>query len=179
MSGDEDVRIGVQLAQGFGVRVHLIGVKPSAGTQSAELRQEADTCTEWDIHTVGKILSIRPEPANHVAQSVTAPRASKHPARTPIGAGAAQTAFDDVVEKTLGELTQLEIRGTMKFMEENSKNIPYELDAKILARCRTANGGVNLDEQAVRSVRTLARKRIGEKAAPPASAPAKGPAKPN
>jgi len=46
VSGDEDVRIGVQLAQSFGVRVHLVGVKPCAGNQSPELRQEADTCTE-------------------------------------------------------------------------------------------------------------------------------------
>ena len=43
VSGDEDVRIGVQLAQSFGVRVHLVGIKPSAGNQSVELRQEADT----------------------------------------------------------------------------------------------------------------------------------------
>ena len=28
MSGDEDVRIGVQLAQSFGVRVHLLGIEP-------------------------------------------------------------------------------------------------------------------------------------------------------
>lgn len=29
MSGDEDVRIGVQIAQTFGVRVHLLGITPS------------------------------------------------------------------------------------------------------------------------------------------------------
>lgn len=38
MSGDEDVRIGVQLAQSFGVRVHLLGVEPCRGSQSVQLR---------------------------------------------------------------------------------------------------------------------------------------------
>ena len=28
LSGDEDLRIGVQIAQSFGVRVHLIGIEP-------------------------------------------------------------------------------------------------------------------------------------------------------
>jgi uncharacterized LabA/DUF88 family protein len=34
LSGDEDIRIGVQIAQSFGVRVHLIGIVPSRGSQS-------------------------------------------------------------------------------------------------------------------------------------------------
>jgi uncharacterized LabA/DUF88 family protein len=59
VSGDEDVRIGVQLAQSFGVRVHLVGIKPSGGNQSVELRQEADTCTELDLAVLKKIISMR------------------------------------------------------------------------------------------------------------------------
>jgi len=43
VSGDEDLRVGVQQAQEFGVRVHLIGIKPSRGSQSLFLLQEADT----------------------------------------------------------------------------------------------------------------------------------------
>lgn len=34
VSGDEDLRVGVQQAQEFGVRVHLVGIKPSRGSQS-------------------------------------------------------------------------------------------------------------------------------------------------
>ena len=45
LSGDEDVRIGVQIAQSFGVRVHLLGL--GANNQSRLLRQESDTTTEW------------------------------------------------------------------------------------------------------------------------------------
>jgi len=59
MSGDEDVRIGVQIAQSFGVRVHLLGIQPSRGSQSLQLLQEADTTTEWDKTTVSKFLAIQ------------------------------------------------------------------------------------------------------------------------
>jgi uncharacterized LabA/DUF88 family protein len=39
VSGDEDLRVGVQQAQEFGVRVHLVGIKPSGGNQSLFLRR--------------------------------------------------------------------------------------------------------------------------------------------
>ena len=37
LSGDEDLRVGVQQAQELGVRVHLLGIKPSRGSQSVFL----------------------------------------------------------------------------------------------------------------------------------------------
>ena len=61
LSGDEDVRIGVQIAQSFGVRVHLIGIEPSRGNQSDLLREEADTNRELSRTDVGAFLSIRVE----------------------------------------------------------------------------------------------------------------------
>jgi uncharacterized LabA/DUF88 family protein len=58
LSDDEDIRIGVQIAQSFGVRIHLIGIAPSRGSQSLQLLRESDTTTEWDSATVSKFLSI-------------------------------------------------------------------------------------------------------------------------
>ena len=40
VSGDEDVRVGVVVAQSFGVRVHLLGIAPSRSSQSKQLRME-------------------------------------------------------------------------------------------------------------------------------------------
>lgn len=60
VSGDEDVRIGVQIAQSFGVRVHLLGVEsnvPNRANQARSLRQEADTTTEWIKTDVSEILT--------------------------------------------------------------------------------------------------------------------------
>jgi len=57
LSGDEDMRVGVQQAQEFGVRVHLLGITPCRGSQSQFLLQEADTTNEWTKEDVSKFLS--------------------------------------------------------------------------------------------------------------------------
>ena len=59
LSGDEDVRIGVQIAQSFGVRVHLVGIVPSRGNQSRALMQESDTRTEWSVSDIGDIMTVK------------------------------------------------------------------------------------------------------------------------
>ena len=164
MSGDEDVRIGVQLAQSFGVRVHLVGVKPCAGTQSTALRQEADTCTEWDVTTIGKIISLRKPAAAPVAPAATAGSkkptltAAKAAASAPAGA-AGTSGLDTVLESVLAELTPAEIKGAVGYMAENSNNVPHELDSKVLARCRTKLGH-NMDDDTRRKVRKNIRLRL-------------------
>ncbi len=60
LSGDEDLRVGVQIVQSLGVRVHLIGIVPSRGNQSDLLQEEADTITEWSKEDVEGILSVKP-----------------------------------------------------------------------------------------------------------------------
>ncbi len=59
LGGDDDLRIGVQIAQSFGVRVHLIGIEPSRGNQSDLLMQEADTTSEWSKMDIEKILEFK------------------------------------------------------------------------------------------------------------------------
>jgi len=150
MSGDEDVRIGVQLAQGFGVRVHLLGIDPCVGTQSSLLRQEADTCSEWGLSVVGKIISIR-------SASATAPVARVNDvADAPI--------LNVVVEHMLNELAPAELEGAAKYMLANRNNVPRELDGRLLARCRAALGK-DLDDASRRYVRSRMRQRIREVAA--------------
>jgi hypothetical protein len=81
LAGDEDVRVGVQIAQNYGVRIHLLGIKPSRGSQSKALLQEADTTSEWDRSTVEKFLSLRSVPAPVIATPtvVAKPPAGVHP----------------------------------------------------------------------------------------------------
>ena len=59
LSGDEDLRIGVQKAQEFGVRVHLLGVKPVRGNQSMFLYREADTTHEWNRSDLSEFMRMR------------------------------------------------------------------------------------------------------------------------
>ena len=147
MSGDEDVRIGVQLAQSFGVRVHLLGIDPCMGTQSSLLRQEADTCSELDLSAVGKIMSLRPS-------CVTAAAARANPVSD-------APTLDVVVEHILAELALAELEGVAKYMLPKRNNVPRELDGKLLARCRAALGE-NLDDTSRRYVRARMRQRIRE-----------------
>ena len=60
LSGDEDLRVGVQLAQEYGVRVHLLGIKPARGSQSLFLLQEADAIYQWESSDLSNFLTRSP-----------------------------------------------------------------------------------------------------------------------
>ena len=67
LSGDEDIRIGVQIAQTYGVRVHLLGIQRAAdnqGNQSRFLKQESDTSEEWKRSDIEAILTTRVRPSS-------------------------------------------------------------------------------------------------------------------
>ena len=60
LSGDEDLRVGVQQAQEYGVRVHLLGIKPARGSQSLFLLQEADATHEWEASDLRSFMQCDP-----------------------------------------------------------------------------------------------------------------------
>ena len=149
VSGDEDVRIGVTIAQSFGVRIHLLGIKPSRGSQSPQLMQEADTTTEWDATVVGRFL----------AHQASAPAESM-----PMTAGATQAAsavaydFETIVTALVATLNDAEIQRLLAFWE-TATGLPPELDGKLLARCR-AETGADLDPSQKRLVRRRFRSAV-------------------
>lgn len=64
VSGDEDLRVGVQQAQDYGIRVHLLGIDPAdlgemRGNQSAALQREADTRHHLDASSLRRFLRRR------------------------------------------------------------------------------------------------------------------------
>jgi len=59
LTGDEDLRVGVQQAQEAGLRVHLVGIEPRQQNQSNMLQQEADIRHELGQAQIGRFLSIR------------------------------------------------------------------------------------------------------------------------
>ena len=118
VSGDEDVRVGVQIAQSFGVRVHLLGIEPSRSNQSLPLRQEVDTRIEWEKATVDKLLAVRnaaapSTPVATPARTSTAPPpvAVRSPATAPLPSNT--TALEAIVEAVLlslnpGDMSELQ-----------------------------------------------------------------------
>lgn len=138
ISGDEDVRVGVQIAQNFGVRIHLVGIAPSRGSQSNQLLQEADTTTEWMKETVEKFLSVRgprTEPApGEIIGTVTAPESAYSAADH-----SDTEKIEAVVETVVRELSKTDIEGIFAYWE-NERGVPTEFDGKILGRCRDRLG---------------------------------------
>lgn len=137
LSGDEDVRIGVQIAQNFGVRIHLIGIHPSRGSQSRQLLQEADTTTEWDKTTVSKFLLLS-IPVPPVVAVVAAPvkGTPSLSGTTTTGTGTDLGKVAEGLASSLDSTTVL----SLKAYWTSKLGIPPEFDGKLLARGRAAIG---------------------------------------
>lgn len=135
ISGDEDLRVGVQQAQEFGVRVHLVGIKPSRGSQSLFLLQEADATYEWSDAEVSafltwKVRSVTPAPSTvDVAPS------------GPVVVSTAAT--DDPLErhasKVAGTMERTELLALIEAFERTSQ-LPQDIDRRLLAGGRSAIG---------------------------------------
>ena len=127
LSGDEDVRIGVQIAQNYGVRVHLLGIHPARGSQSPTLRQESDTTSEWDRLTVEKFLTVR----GHVGIAADALPAAEEAEKPEILDTTAQ--LDRCAKAFVAELQQADLLAIQAFWKQD-RGVPPEFDGKLLAK---------------------------------------------
>ncbi len=139
LSGDEDVRVGVSIAQSFGVRLHLIGIAPCRGSQSPALMQEADTTTEWDAAVIGRFLSVVPESHVVIATDPTAPNVVSAPPAALSIDPSTRAAIDVVAISIHTALDSAAITGVRTFWA-TSNGLPHELDSKLLGRCRSEVG---------------------------------------
>ena len=146
LSGDEDVRIGVQVAQNFGVRVHLIGIEPSRGSQSKQLRQEVDTTTEWSKSTVEKFL-IHNTGSDKQSSGKTAAKV----AHDSMQGAESKAKIGKVVSEYVDEIRDGAHR---KLSEHFAKEtgVPEERDRVILAMCRDELGRT-LDREEINHMR--------------------------
>ncbi|MCY4652708.1 MAG: NYN domain-containing protein [Dehalococcoidia bacterium] len=135
LSGDEDVRIGVQIAQSFGVRIHLIGIEPSRGNQSNLLREEADTNRELSRTDVADFLSIRIQSAREtetqtyqLQDSETVTLSNTNELLEQAANGVALSIGEDRLSRVADEMVL------------QPHWIPNEYDSHILGASRTALG---------------------------------------
>ena len=129
LSGDEDIRIGVQIAQSFGVRAHLIGIGPGRDSQSRFLLQESDTTVEWGEADVRNLLILRPHSGPALATAGTS-------GLTEIS-GDVESALDEAVAEVLATVETA--AGTR--VDLSSGFIPPEYDGRLLAIARSKIGG--------------------------------------
>ena len=166
VTADTDVRIAVQIAQTFGVRVHLIGLEPSRVSQSPSLRQEADTVHEIasaDVAKFLKVLAPPPPPAVAlgpaaviatgpavVAAAVPKASASVGPAKT------IDQVIDEAIQETLAPPADI---SALKAALAASTGVPMEYDRRLLGTCRTLlQRDLTGDER--REMRSLFKKKV-------------------
>lgn len=171
LSGDEDVRAGVQIAQNYGVRVHLLGIVPARGSQSKALMQEADTTSVWEKPTVAKFLTVRPSVKS---TGTLGPITSVSPVATePV---VVETSSNDspIVRVAAAIVSAIDadgIKGVHEFWE-TQRGVPPEFDGKLLGKCREELGrDLSLNER--RQARAafseaVKSKKLGDKPTSPA-----------
>jgi hypothetical protein len=132
LSGDEDLRVGVQQAQELGVRIHLLGIKPSRGSQSLFLLQEADTTHEWDVSDLRSFLAIREAPAPAPAPAPAAPASGQPAVPAAPPADNPLTAVAELLARSIPE-TELP---TLVVGIRAGGQIPRDIDSRLLAKSR-------------------------------------------
>jgi hypothetical protein len=146
LSGDEDIRVGVQQAQEFGVRVHLIGIKPSRGSQSLFLLQEADTTSEWGAEDLAPFLACRPR-ASAGAGGVEFPAVA-----API-AGVPEDSLETLSTEVALTLELSELASVLE-AHASTNQLPRDVDRRLLGGGRAALHR-DLDAPEKRRVREL------------------------
>jgi len=161
VTGDEDIRVGVQQAQELGVRVHLVGLETATTNQSMLLRQEADTLREVTKAEVDAflflvpVMPIVPVPVPVPVPVVMAPPAAAvsatgaTPSPAAIGTPAPAPLNITLVARTCAAaLSKPDVERVLKF----SPNVPNDIDRQLLSSGR-ASCGRSLVEQEKRDLR--------------------------
>lgn len=94
LGGDEDLRIGVELAQEYGTRVHLFTIEGS--TSSPTLRQESDTTTVLARVDMQTFITVRALAPATVSPALATPVASPTPTAAAATASAGLQATPQV-----------------------------------------------------------------------------------
>jgi uncharacterized LabA/DUF88 family protein len=142
VTADTDVRIAVQIAQTFGVRVHLIGLEPSRASQSPSLRQEADTVHEIVKADVSKFLKVL-TPAPPKLAVVTGPAAVPVAAlKTSVSKVGPVKTIDQVIDEAIQQTLAPPYSdiSALKAALAASTGVPMEYDKRLLGTCRTLLG---------------------------------------
>jgi uncharacterized LabA/DUF88 family protein len=158
LSGDEDIMVGVLVAQSFGVRVHLLGIEPARGSQSQQLRMEADSTTEWKRADLASFMAVRRTEPEPEAPLLAWSPGQMHADHEPVGG----EPFDSlaliatvVEEEFVGLLPDVLAFGR-QHLADGKLGLPPEIDNPLLSACGRAVGR-KLNEDEKRCFRRLAR----------------------
>lgn len=160
LAGDEDLRVGVQVAQSLGVRVHLLGVTPTRGNVSPHLMQEIDSLAELSSEQVKSFLtcSIATQLAAITRPVLDQPKEIGAAAQQVAVPAAATSNLQSVVDAIMLRFTPEQLEGHKTYLTTN-QSLPREIDAPVMAQARHELGrDLTIEEK--RSARALARRTL-------------------
>ena len=143
ISGDEDLRIAVEIAQTFGVRVHILAAGNAAKNVSPDLKMEADSVTELDGAWFKQHLFI--EPAAYKNDSH--PQEKQGQKLNEFVNLPAKDRLDDVAQRVAVELLAGFVNQQIEALRvhfETSNSVPPEFDRPLIARVSAALSGQRL-----------------------------------
>lgn len=129
LAGDEDLRVGVQVAQTFGDRVHLLGIHPARGSQSPDLLAEADTTREWGREQVTRWLTVV-APSPLIQSDVSA---------SPLDGDHADLLLSLARERVVS-LDDRERTAILQYADQNRGALPGDFDRPSLGTARARLG---------------------------------------
>lgn len=152
VSGDEDLRVGVQQAQDYGIRVHLLGIDPAdlgemRGNQSAALQREVDTRHVLDAPALRRFLRRR-EFAEWTPPSTETGDIQHNLARMQELASEYAATLDVAQREMILQLPE-------------RTPLPHELDRELLSRASELLGR-KLEETEKRTLRAALRTAVSE-----------------
>jgi hypothetical protein len=147
VSGDEDLRVAVHVAQSFGVRVHILAAGDPKNNVSASLQMEADSVGSLPSAWFAEHFSITVPPVAVAAAVAGRPAAAPAPA---------SVSLDDVAERISHELLvaapKPQVAG-LKTHFDTSNSVPPDFDRRLIAKTAAALGGRKLTGDEMRKVR--------------------------
>jgi len=154
LTGDEDIRVGMQQAQECGVRVHLVGIAPARENQSGFLRQEADSVLELSLEEVQSFLKPLTDNSRSTPVFVYTPEPNGAGGEAERGEGestpeaegasfASQSAeLTQLAQRIAESLSQEEIDAVL--LEAMSGSVPSNIDRRLLVEGSKTNNGIPL-----------------------------------
>lgn len=152
VSGDEDLRIAVEIAQTFGVRVHIMAAGSAAKNVSPDLKMEADSVTELDAIWFKQHLAF--DQAVVKAGQGSPPEKTKATTLSEVAPGPLGQIAEQVAAELLAEHDEPRIQ-SLRLHFETSTAVPPEFDRPLIARVSAALSGQRLSGDESRHIRGI------------------------
>lgn len=159
VTGDEDLRIAVQVAQSFGVRVHILAAGDPGKNVSPALQMEADSVSALDGNWFTKYFDHAvpkdgKTPTNGNGAKNTTSTPAPNAKESTNSAADLKSVADRVIAEILSACSDEQLMQLAEhFSSQNS--VPPEYDRKMIARVSSALSGRRLTGDEMRHIRGL------------------------